>query len=105
MTTFLNILVFLEGEKVIGRQGLGCGRKSLSEIASLWIHDYANKYAEKQPDQLKFHLPPCLTKASVYEMYVEEMSDIGENFISLSHFYWIWRKCVSYVIIPAVSFF
>ncbi|CAC5414125.1 Fibrinogen-like protein A,Ryncolin-4,Fibrinogen C domain-containing protein 1-A,Ficolin-1-A,Ficolin-2,Ficolin-1,Fibrinogen C domain-containing protein 1-B,Fibrinogen C domain-containing protein 1 [Mytilus coruscus] len=92
------------GEKVIGRQGKRKDQQmSATQTATIWLHDYANKFAEKQPDKTRLHLPPCLTKASLYEMYKDDMEEHAEQTISLSHFYWMWRNCVSYVSIPANS--
>ncbi|CAG2204723.1 unnamed protein product [Mytilus edulis] len=92
------------GEKVIGRQGKRKDQQMpATQAATIWLHDYACKFAEKQPDKARLHLPPCLTKASLYEMYKDDMEEHGEQIISLSHFYWMWRHCVSYVSIPANS--
>ncbi|CAC5388899.1 unnamed protein product [Mytilus coruscus] len=102
--TVFQIYIYIVGEKVIGRQGKRKDQQmSATQTATIWLHDYANKFAEKQPDKTRLHLPPCLTKASLYEMYKDDMEEHAEQTISLSHFYWMWRNCVSYVSIPANS--
>ena len=87
---------------MVPKQGGNAKVSSSSQSALVWLNEYASKYAEKLPDQMKLHLPPCLTKACVYEMYLEEMNQLQSEYISLSHFYWIWRNCLSYVTIPKV---
>ncbi|KAJ8321339.1 hypothetical protein KUTeg_001109 [Tegillarca granosa] len=94
------------GVKIIDKPGRTGGRPGTdSESALAWLHFYAIKYAEQQPDQVKLHLPPCLTKGSVYMMYTEEMTEKGIKIISISHFYLLWRKCLNFISIPQQSTF
>ncbi|XP_063439429.1 uncharacterized protein LOC134720824 isoform X3 [Mytilus trossulus] len=98
---------FYDGSVVINKIGNRLGRmKASSQSAMTWLHMYAIQFGEKLPNQEKIHLPPCVTKKSIYSEMVEYQHDKGEpEVISMSHFMLLWRTCLCHIAIPKVSRF
>ncbi|XP_052071217.1 uncharacterized protein LOC127709651 [Mytilus californianus] len=58
---------FYDGSVVINKIGNLLGRMNASsQSAMTWLHMYAIQFGEKLPNQEKIHLPPCVTKRSIY---------------------------------------
>ena len=65
---------------------------------------FVNVLGDKQPDQVKVHLPSCFNERSVYERKKNEMEEMGEDCVSLQHFYWFWKENFPHFIIPGINF-
>ncbi|XP_053384492.1 uncharacterized protein LOC128550135 isoform X2 [Mercenaria mercenaria] len=107
LTTFYSIRKkFKAGVKEIDKRGKPVGKTTPKvQTATVWLIEYANKYADKLPNSTKLHLPSCLTKDSIYNIMTEELEDKEEEIVSKSHFYYIWRTCLSHIAIPPTSRF
>ena len=63
-----------------------------------------DRFGDRCPDSSKRHLPLCLTKWSVYEMMIDEMTTEDDfDIVSESHFYKIWRQNLPHIVLPKVS--
>lgn len=95
----------IDGSVVINKIGNRLSRmKASSQSAMTWLHMYAIQFGEKLPNQEKIHLPPCVTKKSIYSEMVEYQHDKGEpEVISMSHFMLLWRTCLCHIAIPKVT--
>ena len=79
------------------------GPKATNTIA--WMTFFVNALGDQQPDQVKVHLPSCFNQHLVYERMRNEMEEVGEDCVSLQHFYRLWKEHFPHVIIPKVNFF
>ena len=70
-----------------------------------WIGSYCTQCADKLPDTEKLHLPSCLSARDIYNMCKSDLEKHGEETVSESHFYLIWRTQFSHVVIPRVGIF
>ena len=76
-----------------------------SQKALGWLGVYVSEYADTLPDSPKLHLPPCLTRGSVYDHMKDEMENRGDiDIVSKSHFYFLWRMQRPDVVIPKVLY-
>ncbi|XP_068680383.1 uncharacterized protein [Montipora foliosa] len=81
------------------------GRKSvMSKTAECiaWLQFFVNCIGDHQPDNGGIHLPSCFSKSDIYKKMLEENKTLNQPTISLSHFYSLWDKHFSHVIIPKV---
>ena len=81
------------------------GRKSvMSKTAECitWLQFFVNCIGDHQPDNGGIHLPSCFSKSDIYKKMLEENKSLNQPTISLSHFYSLWDKHFSHVIIPKV---
>ena len=74
----------------------------VSQVAREWLTDYTKKYGDNMPDSHQIHLPCCLTRRAVYQMYEKFVMTQGSPPLSESHFYRMWRDEFSHVCIPLV---
>jgi hypothetical protein len=75
--------------------------KSLAALA--WLDYFSYEYGDSMPDTGKQHLPPCMTRTSVYEQMHSDLEDQGETeIISWSHFLYLWRTLRENIVIPKV---
>ena len=81
------------------------GRKSVMSKAAeciAWLQFFVNCIGDHQPDNGGIHLPSCFRKSDIYKKMLEENKTLNQPTISLSHFYSLWDKHFSHVIIPKV---
>ena len=74
--------------------------------AKAWMSQYFNRVGDHMPHVKQIHLPHCLTKKDFYQKMRNELEGQGipeSEIISPSHFYQIWKKFFSHVVIPEVS--
>lgn len=85
------------------------GRKrSTSKVqeAKTWMQRYFTLIGDKQPDQVKIHLPIWEKKEDVFNCYKEDMKKAEipeEGMVGLSTFYRIWNDEFSFVVILEVK--
>ena len=86
----------------VGRQ-----LKSRRNLASmLWFEEYVNSMADSMPNEVKKHLPSCLTKKEVYANYQQSFKDGDiqcKKALSYTQFNRMWTKEFSNVTIPEVN--
>ena len=85
-----------------GRVGLApvkAKEQLVSQMAREWLSDFI----EKHSDSDKFHLPSCLTRRPVYQLYEKYCRETDRSTpLSESHFYKVWQEEFSHVTIPKV---
>ena len=74
--------------------------KTLECIA--WLQFFVNSVGDHQPDRECIHLPSCFSRSDIYKKMLEENTTLNQPTVSLSHFYSIWEKLFSNVLIPKV---
>ena len=62
-----------------------------------WMSDYFGSIGDYQPDTDKIHLPP----SDKSDIHTELVVDLGDEAVSLQHFYFIWKTEFPDVQIPA----
>lgn len=84
------------------------GRASSSNLSTdtmrmtCWMRSFFSKVGDRMPMSNELHLPSCLTKADVYELACDDLTQGGLQCSSLSQFYSIWTAEFNYVKIPKV---
>lgn len=67
-----------------------------------WLRTFSDKVGDRMPTSTAIHLPACLTKADVYSLASDDLSQGGLRCCSISTFYDIWKKSFPHVKIPKV---
>ena len=81
------------------------GRGEISDISIRvisWMHMFVDKVGDKMPTSMVTHLPSCLTKADVYSLAHDDLTQGGLECCKISTFYNIWKQNFSNVKIPKV---
>ena len=84
-----------------GRQGITQPMESTVRALS-WMRVFFNKLGDKMPTKNSIHLPSCLTKADVYGLAFDDLTEGGLSCPSPSTFYRLWNSEFSNVVIPKV---
>lgn len=84
-----------------GRQGLVQPRDRTLRATS-WLRSFVEKVGDRMPMQSVLHLPSCLTKADVYGLACDDLTQGGMQCCSVSTFYELWLKEFPHVQIPKV---
>ena len=79
-----------------GLYGKSCFNDSTIRVVS-WLRTFIAKVGDKLPTKDEVHLPSCLTKADVYALASDDLSQGGLEVCKLSTFYEIWRSKFSNV--------
>ena len=75
-----------------------------SHEAIAWMHGYFDLVGDFMPNRMVVHLPSNLSKLSVYQRMVTDMTNRKkDSIISKSHFFRLWEEHFSHVNIPKVS--
>ncbi|XP_078594450.1 uncharacterized protein LOC144872266 [Branchiostoma floridae x Branchiostoma japonicum] len=82
------------------RQGNKYATKRWIE-ARVWLETTAARIGDRMPDRDKIHLPPCLTRQDVWQLYTEENS--SRRPLGHTQFYKMWDTDLSNIKIPDVS--
>ena len=67
-----------------------------------WLRTFVQKVGDRMPTSTDIHLPSCLTKADVYALAVDDLSQGGLSCCKPSTFYSIWKSEFPHVKIPKV---
>lgn len=67
-----------------------------------WLRTFVQKVGDRMPTSTDIHLPSCLTKADVYALAVDDLSQGGLSCCKPSTFYNIWKSEFPHVKIPKV---
>ena len=103
---FLSIKRKFESNVVVAEHG-GLGRGHLNDTtirAISWLRMFAEKAGDRMPMNETIHLPSCLTKADVYMLAVDDVSQGNLECCPKSKFYKIWQSEFPHVKIPKVIF-
>ena len=74
-----------------------------SHEAIAWMHSYFNLVGDYMPIRMVVHLPSNLSKLSVYQRMVVDMTNRKkDSIVSKSHFFRLWEEHFSHVNIPKV---
>ena len=84
-----------------GRQGLLQPRDSTLRATS-WLRTFVDKVGDHMPMNSSLHLPSCLTKADVYSLACDDLTQGNIQCCAISTFYDVWSKDFSHVQIPKV---
>ncbi|XP_078586053.1 uncharacterized protein LOC144877086 [Branchiostoma floridae x Branchiostoma japonicum] len=82
------------------RQGNKYATKRWIE-ARVWLETTAARIGDRMPDRDKIHLPPCLTRQDVWQLYTEENS--SRRPLGHTQFYKMWDTDLSNIKIPDVT--
>jgi len=99
---------FSEGVTSIQRKPVVRNETAKATEAKAWMSQYFNRVGDQMPHIKQIHLPHCLTKRDLYKKMKSELESQGiaeSEVISPSHFYRIWSKSFSHVVIPEVSIY
>ena len=102
--TFRRILnKFKDGVLVLehGNKGKGTVMPKTAECIS-WLQFFVNSIGDHQPNKGCIHLPSCFGRIDIYKKMMEENTALNLPTVSLSHFYNIWEKHFTHVLIPKV---
>ncbi|XP_074628853.1 uncharacterized protein LOC141886566 isoform X1 [Acropora palmata] len=100
--TFRRILnKFKDGVLVLehGNKGKGTVMPKTAECIS-WLQFFVNSIGDHQPNKGCIHLPSCFGRIDIYKKMMEENTALNLPTVSLSHFYNIWEKHFTHVLIP-----
>lgn len=67
-----------------------------------WLQFFISSVGDHQPDKGCIHLPSCFSRSDIYKKMLEENIALNLPTVSLSHFYNIWEKHFSHVLISKV---
>ncbi len=84
-----------------GRQGLLQPRDRTLRATS-WLRVFVDKVGDRMPMRSALHLPSCLTKADVYGLACDDLTQGDMQCCSISTFYDVWLKEFPHVHIPKV---
>ena len=89
---------------VLAEHGLlGIRRSSCAQIRLIsWLRTFIHKVSDKLPMCDEIHLPSCLTKADVYALAVDDLTQGGLECSKMSTFYEVWKSEFPNVKIPKV---
>ena len=76
------------------------GEASIRVIS--WLRSFVQKVGDQMPTSTDVHLPSCLTKADVYAIAVDDLTQGGLKCCKMSTFYHIWKSEFPHVKIPKV---
>lgn len=85
------------------------GRLEKSQIpdssirAVSWLWTFTDKVEDHMPMKEEIHLPSCLTKADVYTLAKDDLTQRGLQCCKVSTFYSIWSSSFRNVKIPCVG--
>ena len=102
--TFRRILnKFKDGVLVLehGNKGKGTVMPKTAECIS-WLQFFVNSIGDHQPNKGCIQLPSCFGRIDIYKKMMEENTALNLPTVSLSHFYNIWEKHFTHVLIPKV---
>ena len=102
--TFRRILnKFKDGVLVLehGNKGKSTVMPKTAECIS-WLQFFVNSIGDHQPNKGCIHLPSCFSRIDIYKKMMEENTALNLPTVSLSHFYNIWEKHFTHVLIPKV---
>ena len=94
---------FASGVIVTEHGRLGRGHHNSTTIRAIsWLRMFVEKVGDHMPMNENIHLPSCLTKADVYNLAVDDLSQGNLECCPKSKFYKIWQSEFSHVKIPKV---
>lgn len=94
---------FESGVLVVEHGRLGrCEISDTSIRATSWLRTFVDKVGDRMPTSTAVHLPACLTKADVFSLASDNLSQGGLQCCKISTFYEIWKRSFPNVKIPKV---
>lgn len=82
------------------------GRKDTSDgtirVIS-WLRIFFDKVGDRMPTSTMIHLPSCLTKADVFTLATDDLTQGGLKCCKISTFYEVWKREFPNVKIPKVQ--
>lgn len=95
---------FLDGVVIAehGRYGTSCLTDSTIRVVS-WLRSFFHKIGDRMPTKEQIHLPSCLTRADVYALAVDDLTQGGLQCCKRSTFYDVWKTNFPNVKIPKVN--
>lgn len=84
-----------------GRERLSQRRDSTLHM-TCWLRSLVDKVGDRMPMSSSLHLPSCLTKADVYSLACDDLTQGNMQCCSISTFYDVWSKEFPHVQIPKV---
>lgn len=84
-----------------GRLGI-CEISDASIRITSWLRSFFDKVGDRMPTSAAVHLPACLTKADVFSLASDDLSQGGLECCGISTFYQIWKSNFPTVKIPKV---
>lgn len=95
---------FLHGIVIAEHGRLGRGEVSDVSVRVIsWLRIFVDKVGDRMPTSTMIHLPSCLTKADVYSLAHDDLTQGGLECCKTSTFYDIWKHNFSTVKIPKVT--
>lgn len=79
------------------------GRNSLMQTTKeciAWLEFFVHPIGDHQPDRKVIHLPSCFSRLDVFKKMQEENTQFRQPSVSMTHFYRLWDKHFSHVLIP-----
>ncbi len=95
---------FIQGVVVAEHGRLGkryTGEASIRAIS--WLRTFVQKVGDHMPTSKDIHLPSCLTKADVYALAADDLTQGGLPCCGVSTFYDVWASEFPHVKIPKVT--
>lgn len=72
-------------------------------VTRSWMKRYFERIGDRMPHIQQIHLPSFLSKKTVYDTMIKELSEQGhDEVLSLSHFYALWKEEFPFCTIPKV---
>ena len=79
------------------------GRNSLMQKTKeciAWLELFVHPIGDHQPDRKVIHLPSSFSRLDVFKKMQEENTQFRQPSVSMTHFYRLWDKHFSHVLIP-----
>ena len=96
---FLDGVVYAEH----GRTLTTCMTDPTIRVVS-WLRSFFSKIADHMPTKKEMHVPSCLTKADVFALAVDDLTQGGLQCCKMSTFYDVWKTNFPNVKIPKVIY-
>jgi hypothetical protein len=73
----------------------------LSDLVECWLHKYCKNYGDHQPDTSEVHLPANILKNEMYDVFIDDMRLLFNDYPSYSLFLHVWRTKFPFLKIPS----
>lgn len=94
---------FADGILVTEHGRLGAGQTGECTVRAVsWLRIFVKKVGDRMPTSEDIHLPSCLTKADVFALAEDDLTQGGMKCCAMSTFYQIWKDEFPNVKIPKV---
>ena len=100
---FTSLLTKFQAGVLVAQHGrLGFRTCDATLRCTSWMRSFVNKISDHMPMSKDMHLPSCLTKADVYDLAWDDLTEGGMQCCSKRTFYRVWRTEFPRVKIPKV---